>query len=426
MKIWLVTIGEPIPDDGPQIRLLRTGLFAQHMANRGHQVTWWNSTFDHQRKKQRFAKDTVLRLMGGVEVRLLHGCGYAKNISLLRIVDHWLIARAFSFQAAVQPVPDVIVCSLPTVGLCDAALVYGSAHGIPVLLDIRDLWPDVFLSAMPSALRLVGRLMLLTTFAQARSVSRRASGLIGISPGYLEWSLRLANRARLQCDAMLPLGYPPAPTLDSIKQPVVRADLEALGVNFNRRLYVFVGSMGATYDLSTCIEAARIMSDEGVQFVFAGDGENRAAWQKQAAGVSNVCFTGWIDGAAISLLLSQAHAGIAAYTAGATQGLPNKLYEYMAYGLPAISSLPGEARHLLESVDIGRYYEAGDVRGFVRAAEDLRPQALRSEMGSRALALFHQHYSSEVVMEKFMEHLTKAVSSLGTGTNLSNTCSSHN
>jgi len=61
MKIWLVTIGEPVPvHEGVRDRLCRTGYFAHLLANHGHNVVWWTSTFDHFRKKHLFEADTFL------------------------------------------------------------------------------------------------------------------------------------------------------------------------------------------------------------------------------------------------------------------------------------------------------------------------------------------------------------------------------
>jgi hypothetical protein len=53
MRLWLVTVGEPLPSDGPNERLLRTGIFSRFLAEQGHQVVWWTAEFDHVRKCHR-------------------------------------------------------------------------------------------------------------------------------------------------------------------------------------------------------------------------------------------------------------------------------------------------------------------------------------------------------------------------------------
>src|SRR6185503_20791356 len=99
VRVWLVTIGEPLPSDGPNERLLRAGILANELSKRSHEVVWWSSTFDHVRKKQRFREDTDLTLPNGVLLRLLHGCGYARNVSLRRLLDHAQLAYKFENKA---------------------------------------------------------------------------------------------------------------------------------------------------------------------------------------------------------------------------------------------------------------------------------------------------------------------------------------
>src|SRR5438045_1803110 len=132
MRIWLLTIGEPLPTDGCAERLLRTGLLAEILTNRGHQVVWWSSTFDHARKRQRFDRDTTIDVAANYNLRLLHGPAYARNVSIKRWFNHRTVARKFSrLAAAERRQPDIILCSLPTVELCRATIEYGQARNVP-------------------------------------------------------------------------------------------------------------------------------------------------------------------------------------------------------------------------------------------------------------------------------------------------------
>ncbi|MBI4419811.1 MAG: glycosyltransferase, partial [Gemmatimonadetes bacterium] len=167
MRTWLITVGEPLPLPGQRTRLLRTGRLALALVRRGHQVTWWTSTFDH------FAKagldvDDVERLSAGLELRFLHGIPYDRNVSVRRLVNHWQLARGFRRRALEIAPPDVILCSFPTVELCWQATRYARRKGVPILIDVRDLWPDIFLSAMPGPLRWAGRMALRPMLQQAR------------------------------------------------------------------------------------------------------------------------------------------------------------------------------------------------------------------------------------------------------------------
>jgi hypothetical protein len=48
MRVWLITVGgEPLPIDGTNERLRRTGILANTIIKRKHKIIWWTSTFDH-------------------------------------------------------------------------------------------------------------------------------------------------------------------------------------------------------------------------------------------------------------------------------------------------------------------------------------------------------------------------------------------
>src|SRR2546425_9945755 len=108
MRIWLVTIGEPLPTDGAGTRLLRTGILASRLTARGHEVVWWTSAFDHNRKAHRVHADTTVQLEPKLTVKLLSSpIGYRRNISLARLANHYHLARKFRRQAARETAPDI-------------------------------------------------------------------------------------------------------------------------------------------------------------------------------------------------------------------------------------------------------------------------------------------------------------------------------
>src|SRR5439155_9149672 len=150
MRVWLITVGEPLPVDGTGDRPYRTGLLARFLIEAGHEVLWWSSTLDHIRKRLRAPESVSLDVEDKLRLVLLHGMPYRRNVSISRLINHIGIAREFERLAPAQPRPDIIVCSLPTLELSDAATRFGGEHGIPVVLDVRDLWPDIFVDVLPA------------------------------------------------------------------------------------------------------------------------------------------------------------------------------------------------------------------------------------------------------------------------------------
>jgi hypothetical protein len=184
VDVWLMKIGEPLPIDG-DVRLMRMGILARRLVRAGHDVTWWVAAFKHFQKTHRFDEDRVVELSENYRLRLIHTSGYRSNLSLARVRDHAAWTRKFTAQARSLEPPSIVLCSMPTPGAALAAARYGRARGVPVVIDIRDLWPDVFFEILPRALAWAARPLLWPMTRTTREACASATALFGITPSYL-------------------------------------------------------------------------------------------------------------------------------------------------------------------------------------------------------------------------------------------------
>lgn len=410
MRVWLIQTGEPLPIDGEAPRLLRTGIMARALVDRGHDVTWWCSTFNHWNKAHRYPSTTTVSFGDQYRLRLLHSPGYRNNVSLSRIIDHRILARNFETEINRAAPPDVILCSFPTIEMAEIAAKFGVLHRIPVIIDVRDVWPDAFLSVLPARIQPLAKLLLRGMYRQAGRALRQSSAIIGVSNSYLQWGLKLAKRPKRPTDVVFPLGYeravPSAPELNAAKEKLLVA-----GVDPTRTVCWFIGTFGRTYDVATVIRAARTLqekSDNRAQFVLSGEGASVKESRELAAGLNNVVFTGWLNSSSIEWMMRTASVGLAAYSPGAPQGLPNKLFEYLSAGLPVLSSLGDEARELLEVHGCGSSYSPGDSASLLDALTPLLDNpALLSEKAAAARKTFDENFSTERVYEPYLDYLER-------------------
>jgi glycosyltransferase involved in cell wall biosynthesis len=417
MNIWLVTVGEPLPTDPGGSRLLRTGLLAGELAARGHAVLWWNSTFDHVRKRHRAPADVDVTLEDGVRVHLLHGCGYRRNVSPRRILDHALVARRFARQAPDQPPPDVVLCSMPTLELALAATRHGQMHGVPVAVDIRDLWPDYLAALAPPWARPLANRLLAPMAWQAARACRDADALTGNAQSFVDWGLRRAGRAASELDRPFPHAYP-------VKRPDP-AHLQQAAEFWRARgvtddgvfTACFFGVFSPKCDLAGVIDAAASLERAGLpmRFVFCGVGEEEGALRRRAAGLRTVTFAGWVGEAEIRVLMGWSHAGLAPYRnrAGFVGNLPNKPIEYLAGGLPVVSCLEGGEVDVLRREGCVAHYPEGDARALAVVLGELarRPEH-RARMAEAARRVFAANYSADVVYAAMADWL-EAVAARG-------------
>jgi glycosyltransferase involved in cell wall biosynthesis len=413
VNVWLITVGEPLP--GEASRPWRTGLLCAELVKRGHRVVWWTSTVNHFTKTLHRSESGSLEVGSLLTVQFLHGGLYRSNISIARFRNHVAISREFRRLCNSYVRPDVIVCSFPTIELSDEAVAFGARKGVPVLLDVRDLWPDEIAARIPRIARWIAPMLLAPMYRATSRAFRAAAGVIAISRGYLEWGLRKAGRSLLPRDAVIPHGYPdPLATIGhSDKNGLV--DLPA-GVDVSRKIFWFVGTFVGSIDLSTVIEAARLLRvRKDIQFVFTGAGQRDAEWRSQAAGLDNVIFAGWADASAIARMADVAYAGLAAYKRDALMSLTNKIFEYLSFRLPVVLSLPGEARELIEQAGAGAFYEPGDPSSLARVVSRLADDpALRERMSHAARQMYLRDFSASAIYGRYAD-LVETVAAHTTG-----------
>ena len=420
MKVWLVTVGEPLPTDGEAPRLLRAGILFRMLAAAGHDVTWWTSAFDHQSKRFRTTLSEVLPVSGNQRLILLHGREYRRNVSLQRIRNHREIAAEFVRLSEGQAQPDVVLCSYPTIELSIEATNYGRAKRVPVVLDVRDLWPDSFLDIAPAALRPLLRLPLASMFRDGRRALAQADAIWGVTDAFVEWGLGRAGRGRQPRDQAFAMAYEPDRSETAGRaSPGLRAaeaDWDRLGATVNRRIICFFGVFGRQFDFDTVIRAADIArkSDPRLLWVLCGNGDSYEKIKGLGATVDSVLMPGWVDRPAIAALMRRSIAGLAPYRPflNFQLNLPNKPVEYLSAGLPVITSVDGVIKHEIVDKGAGLWAPGGDPHALAEAALLLAADDVqRSAMAARARALFGEAFSADVVYGRMIS----ALEALGRG-----------
>ena len=413
MRIWLVTTGEPLPTDASDCRLLRTGLLADVLTGRDHDVLWWTSTFDHSHKKQRSDRDVTIRVRARYKIRLLRSVGYQHNVSIRRWFDHTQLARRFKDSATAEHVPQIIVCSLPTPQLAIAATRYGKALGVPVVLDVRDLWPDIFLDVLPGWLQPAGRLLVRPMAHVVARACSRASGIIGITPAFVKWGADCAGRSLGPYDRDFPLGYADAvPSLERIHAADRRWD-DILGIRDPDDFVICCfASSGRVLDLDSVRRAAILIRPEKrVRFVLCGHFQKLDSDEPWP---TNVVCPGWVGSAEIWTLLQRSAAGVIPYRSrfDFRQSIPNKVYEYLSASLPILSSLRGTVESLLRDFDCG--YTFDTPAELASAIESLiNSPDRRAQMSRNARAIFAARFDANHVYGDLADYLERLVSRHG-------------
>jgi glycosyltransferase involved in cell wall biosynthesis len=421
MRIWNIKVSEPVPwlpEEADQ-RFFRAGLFEKALREAGHQTLWFSNTFAHNDKSHRnvLANSVVKPHPEGPDMVFLKSPGYRVNMGMARFYDHWVQARAWRRLAVKLPRPDLILCAYPTLDLCAAVVEYGQKNGIPVVIDVRDLWPDVIyerLGKMHLLEKLAGRRWLWPYEHMSTYALRHATALTGVGRGMVEWAQERSGRTRQAC-ARDRHFYQSQP--DPIKTASRGEDLrefwQTQGIDVDAPVVriVWGGTLFPSIDAKTLFDGLALLPErlrERTEILICGTGPLRAVFEAASTHLPQIKLVDWVPPTHLMGLLMYSDAGLLNYfdRFDFRRAIPNKVVDYAAAGLPIITGIQGELRNLAGDRRAIVPYTVGDPASMAAALEDIHTiaaSAKRSIGPSRRL--FDEHFESSKLMQEFVEFI---------------------
>lgn len=386
------------------------GMLAEALLAAGHEVVWWSSTFDHAAGRLRFPRDTVCTVRLGYQLRLLHTVsGYGRAVSGARVVNS--LRQALRFRAGADSAlqPDLIFCAMPTPELAWVSAGLAERYGVPLILDARDMWPDIFAELLSPGMRVASWPYVVMMRAMLRSAARRAAGCTSITEPFLKWMLGYTGRPRRAADAVFPLGYQ-EPVVGDVELAAAAAALpeEPPGV-FN---VIFLGRLNRTVldAFEPVAAAARKLRDgpRPFRFYFAGTGDCASVLKERAADCPEILFLGHVGPPTMAALKRRGHAALLCIARRKDYqiSLSNKVFDYLSAGLPLVSHLTGLVGELVTTERCGFVYDdavgLAALLGRLAADDDLRRR-----WGLNARRVFEERYDVGRVYPAMAAHLAR-------------------
>ena len=393
MKIWLVNPFDSLP--GESFRPGRYAFLAQLLAGSGHQVTWWTSNFFHMTKSFRkpFADRPNLKIIQ------LKTPAYKRNIGLKRILNHFIYALKFERKALDAAPPDIIITSCPPLGSAAKAVKVAGKLGVKCVVDIQDLWPESFEMFFPAAL---AKLVLTPLKKYADQIYRSADAVTAVSKTYLRRAAVISSNSAGSLVSHLGID-------------IKLFDASSANNGFGEKRpgefwATYAGTIGNCYDIGTILDVADALqfSHSNIRFFIAGAGPELAKWKNSAQNrnLANCDFPGLLEYADMAKLLRQSDVGLNTFVKNAKNSFPNKVFDYMAAGLPMINSLPGELEILLAHEAAGLRYEPGDTNSLKQALLKLHDDPRQcSVFGKNARRLVEARFDKNREYPKYEKFL---------------------
>jgi colanic acid biosynthesis glycosyl transferase WcaI len=299
---------------------------------------------------------------------------------------------------------DALVATSPPLFVGGAALALSVLRRIPMIFEVRDLWPEsaVALGELhsPRAVALAGKL--------EKTCYNRARRLVVVTEGIRQ---RLTERGFGAKLALIPNGantdlFRPDPAAGA----AARAELGLAG----KFIVLYAGIHGIAQGLETVLEAAQhLQSVPDVHFVFVGEGPKKAELEamKERLGLANVMMVPERPRSDMPAFLSAADVALVPLRRlelfeGA---LPSKMFDAWACGCPVILSIDGEARRVLAQADAGLFVVPEEAGQMAQAIERLKSDpALLRRYGANGRRFVEENYSRQRLAAQ-LEQLLLAV-----------------
>lgn len=398
--VWIVYPYAEIPKAG--LRDDRYFLIAKFLSAAGYNVQLFIPSFSHKEKKI-VTTEKQHQLQPNLNIVYVDTAGYTDHVSLKRVKHEKAFATFIAANSLDLPQPSFIILREPAIFMYGSLKPFIEKTGAKLIVDIIDLWPEIFELKLPRAFRWSGKLVFSPFYATRRKIYQAASAVTAVSPDYLTQVLQYNNKVP---GKVIYWGCNVAQiehALQSAKPNLLtQLKLPEKGTNI---WGIYAGTLGEGYDMSTLIEAARQMATVAPQlkFLIAGLGP-KAEMVKQAAQENdNIYYLGSLPANILYQLFSFCDFGFSTYADGSAVSMPIKCYDYFAAGLPLVNSLGRNLGKIVQTQKVGYQYKASNVASLKKALTLLLSSDLQ-EMKQRCKALGYE-FNEQVQYPKFVEVL---------------------
>lgn len=355
MKIWIINPYGNLPGEG--WRDYRSTLLANALVSKGYDVTWWVSNFEHRSKKFRSESWEELKVNDNFTIKLVPSTSYISHISIKRILYERTFAKNLrNIVFKTNEKPDLIILAEPALFISDIVLNIINKFKVPLLVDILDLWPELFNIVLPNKLKFLGKYLLAPLYLRRSKLLRAADGIVGATNDYLQVAT-LVNNTKFS--RVVYLGI-------DLTEPKKESNSFFSSLNLvkdEKELWViYAGTLGDNYDIKTIIDCAKKIEKKDLFFkiFIAGDGPLKFLLEEQIAlnNLNKLIYLGRMEINDLDYLYSKCDIALSSYVNGSTVSMPVKAYDYLAAGLPLVNSLNRELGHFVKAYKIGLQYQS--------------------------------------------------------------------
>lgn len=278
--------------------------------------------------------------MDGVIYTYIKSGAYKGN-GVKRVMNMLTFSRRIMkiWQHFKQEKPDVIYASSPDIFTALKAQKLAKKHNVPVVTEIRDLWP---LSIVEYRGLSNSNPLIKVLYGREKKLYKSTDALVFTMPGGGQY---VKDRG---LDKVVPEQkiFNINNGVDLKEQAYQRENcvLQDGDLQDGTFKVIYAGSIRYVNSVDLLIKATALLKDKPIKFLIYGDGNDKAELEKYCAdnGLDSVIFKGRVDKKYIPYICSRANINFISVkqTGVSKYGVSwNKLFDYMSAGKPIISNV---------------------------------------------------------------------------------------
>lgn len=369
-------------------------LYLAKMLSKEHDVEIVTSSFCHEKKTHR----NVAEEKWPFKITFIYEPGYKNNVCLHRFYSHYIFGMNLYRYIKNRKNPDIIYCAVPS--LTGPALIakYCKKKDIRFLIDIQDLWPEAF--QMVINIPIVSNVLFFPFKVLANLIYKNADEIIGVSDTYVKRGIMKNQKSAIGYSVYL------GTDLDIFDNNVKKG--KVLEKNSDEIWLGYCGTLGSSYDLTCVFDALNEIKNRGYyppKFIIMGDGPLLEKFKKYAENLKlNIVFTGRISYDKMCSYLCSCDITVNPIMHGAAQSIINKHADYVASGLPIVSTQENEEfTKLIEKYKMGINCANGNIEELANAIVFLMNNTNeRINMGKNARRCAEEKFDRKNIYTKIL------------------------
>lgn len=293
---------------------------------------------------------------------------------------------------------DIVIATSPQFFCGIAGAIISKVKRIPLILEVRDLWPESIVAvgairnrAIISLLERI-ELWLYVSSSKIVSVTKSFKEIIckkGIDPQKIEIIYNGVDMS----------------TFDA-EMPISNQELKSFLVDGFKIGYI--GTIGMAHSIHTLVDAAEKMKDEAIKFVIVGSGAEKGNIEEliNARNLENIKLFPLIQRNEISSVINELDIFLVHLK---KQDLfktviPSKIFEGMALKKTILIGVDGEARSIIEDAKCGVYFEPENTEDLINKIYYIRDNPRISKtMGENGYKKLQLDFNREQLANKMLE-----------------------